>query len=83
LASRCRRTGQFDQDAFLELVTKARAKGWTPISLGAGDRPFPGAHLTHDALLMKLGPDDYAKLLKGQIKCDDMRVSKPCVMCAR
>ncbi len=67
-------SGQLDQDAFLDLVKKARVKGWTPISLGVGDRPFPGAHLTHEALLKKLGPADYDKLLKGQLKWDDARV---------
>jgi multiple sugar transport system substrate-binding protein len=34
-------------------VKKAKAKGWTPMSLGVGDRPFPGAYLTHEALLQK------------------------------
>jgi multiple sugar transport system substrate-binding protein len=65
---------QLDQDAFLDVVKKARAKSMTPLAIGVGDRPFPGAHLTHEALLKKLGPADYDKLLKGQIKWDDARV---------
>jgi multiple sugar transport system substrate-binding protein len=65
---------QLDQEAFLDAVKKARAKGMTPLALGAGDRPFTGAHLTHEALLKKLGPADYDKLLKGQLKWDDPRV---------
>lgn len=60
--------------AFLDLVKKARAKGWTPMSLGVGDRPFPGAHLTHEALLERLGTADYGKLLKGQLAWTDPRV---------
>jgi multiple sugar transport system substrate-binding protein len=45
---------QLSGDAFLDMVKKAKAKGITPMSLGAGDRPFTGAHLTHEALLQKL-----------------------------
>jgi len=67
-------SGQLDADAFLDLVRKARAKGITPLVIGVGDRPFPGAHLTHEALLKKLGPADYDKLLKGKLKWDDPRV---------
>ena len=37
------------------------------MSLGVGDRPFPGAYLTHEALLKKLGTEDYDKLLKGKL----------------
>ena len=56
---------QFSQAEFLDLVKKARAAGNTPISLGVGDRDFRGAFLTHEALLKRLGYDDYDKLLKG------------------
>jgi multiple sugar transport system substrate-binding protein len=35
---------------------KGEAKGWTPMSLGVGDRPFPGAYLTHEALLQNSAP---------------------------
>jgi len=38
---------QLAPDAFADLVKKAKAKGWTPMALGVGDRPFPGAYLTH------------------------------------
>ena len=46
---------QFTQSQFLELVKKARAAGMTPISQGVGDRPYPGAYITVEALLRKLG----------------------------
>lgn len=65
---------QFSPDGFLDLVKKTRAAGITPMALGAGDRPFPGAHLTHEALLKKLGVADYGKLLKGEIPWTDPRV---------
>lgn len=65
---------QLPADDFLDMTKKARAKGWTPMALGAGDRPFPGAHLTHEALLKKLGTDDYDKLLRGKLAWTDPRV---------
>lgn len=65
---------QMSPDAFLDLVKKAGAKDITPMSLGAGDRPFTGAHLTHEALLKKLGVDDYHKLLVGELPWTDSRV---------
>jgi multiple sugar transport system substrate-binding protein len=49
---------QFTQAQFLDLVKKARAAGMTPIAQGVGDRPYPGAYITVEALLRKLGPDD-------------------------
>ena len=60
--------------AFLDMVKKAKAKGITPMALGVGDRPYPGAHLMHEALLKKLGIDDYDKLLKGKLAWSDPRV---------
>ena len=66
--------GQLSADTFTDLVKKAKAKGWTPMSLGVGDRPFPGAYLTHEALLQKLGTEDYDKLLKGKLPWSDPRV---------
>lgn len=65
---------QLGSAAFLDLVKKARARNLTPMSLGVGDRPFPGAHLTHEALLQRLGTDDYGKLLRGQLAWTDPRV---------
>lgn len=65
---------QLDSPAFLDMTKKARLKGITPMSLGVGDRPFPGAHLTHEALLEKLGIDDYGKLLAGKLAWTDPRV---------
>jgi multiple sugar transport system substrate-binding protein len=65
---------QLSAKEFEDMVRKARAKGWTPMSLGVGDRPFPGAHLTHEALLQRLGKDDYDKLLKGKLAWSDPRV---------
>ena len=54
--------GQLTQTQFLDLVKKARAAGMTPIAQGVGDRPYPGAYITVEALLRRLGPDDYEKL---------------------
>ena len=65
---------QLDQEAFLDLIRKAREKGITPIALGVGDRPYPGAFLTHEALLKKLGKEDYDRLLRGELAWDDPRV---------
>jgi len=65
---------QLSSDAFLDVVKKAKAKGITPLALGVGDRPFTGAHLTHEALLQKLGTEDYDKLLKGNLAWSDPRV---------
>ncbi len=65
---------QFNQSEFLDVVKKARAAGITPLALGVGDRPYPGAFLTHEALLKRLDTDDYDKLLKGQLDWSDSRV---------
>jgi multiple sugar transport system substrate-binding protein len=65
---------QLSPDAFLDLVKKAKAKGCTPMALGVGDRPFPGAYLTHEELLEKLGTEDYDKLLRGKLAWSDPRV---------
>ncbi len=65
---------QLDSQAFLELAKKARGKNMTPMALGVGDRPYPGAHLTHEALLKKLGTQDYDSLLKGKLSWSDPRV---------
>jgi multiple sugar transport system substrate-binding protein len=65
---------QLSGDAFLDMTKKAKAKNIVPMSLGAGDRPFTGAHLTHEALLQKLGTDDYGKLLTGKLPWTDPRV---------
>lgn len=67
---------QFGQAEFLEVVDAARAAGTTPISLGVGDRPYPGAFLTEEALLKMLGPDDYDGLLRGTVGWDDPRVAQ-------
>ena len=66
--------GQFSQSAFLDLVKKARAAGMAPISQGVGDRPYPGAYILGEALLHKLGKDDYAKLWTGKLSFQDPRV---------
>ena len=66
--------GQFSQTAFLDLVEKARAAGMTPIAQGVGDRPYPGAYILGEALLHKLGKDDYGKLWTGKLSFEDPRV---------
>ena len=65
---------QFSQSDFLEVVKKTYAAGITPLALGVGDRPYPGAFLTHEALLKNLGTDDYDKLIKGRLDWSDARV---------
>ena len=65
---------QLAPEAFLDMVKKSKAKGLTPMALGAGDRPFTGAHLAHEALLKKLGVADYASLLAGKLPWSDPRV---------
>ena len=65
---------QFSQSDFLEVVKKTHDAGITPLALGVGDRPYPGAFLTHEALLKNLGTDDYDKLIKGRLDWSDARV---------
>jgi multiple sugar transport system substrate-binding protein len=65
---------QFSQAEFLALVKASAEKGLTPIALGVGDRPFPGAFLTHEALIQTLGLEDYNKLLRGELDWGDVRV---------
>lgn len=65
---------QLTQAQFLDLVKKGAAAGITPVSQGVGDRPFPGGQLLFESLLRKLGSDDYAKLLNGELSFKDPRV---------
>jgi multiple sugar transport system substrate-binding protein len=65
---------QFTQAQFAEMVKKATAAGITPVSAGVGDRPFPGAFLSYELLLHKLGAEDYGKLLDGELSYKDPRV---------
>jgi len=65
---------QLTQDQFLDLVAKAKAAGMVPVSAGVGDRPYPGAYILAEALLRKLGTDDYGKLLTGKLSFSDPRV---------
>ncbi|HZS32888.1 MAG TPA: extracellular solute-binding protein [Methylomirabilota bacterium] len=65
--------GQVGQAQFLDIVKKASA-AITPISQGVGDRPYPGAYMAEEALLRKLGRDDYGKLLAGKLSYKDPRV---------
>lgn len=65
---------QMSPDAFLDMIKKAKAKSITPMALGVGDRPYPGAHIVHEALLKRLGLDDYGKLLAGKLAWTDNRV---------
>ncbi|MEO8677284.1 MAG: extracellular solute-binding protein [Casimicrobiaceae bacterium] len=66
--------GQLTQAQYLDLVKKARAAGMTPIAQGVGDRPYPGAYLTVESLLRKLGPEDHRKLFTGKLSFADPRV---------
>jgi len=65
---------QFTQAQFLDLVKKAKAANIVPIAQGVGDRPFPGAYILGEALLRKLGKDDYGKLWDGKLSFEDPRV---------
>lgn len=68
--------GQVDQATFGEIVEKAEEAGITPIVQGVGDRPYPGAYLTHELLLKKLGTEDYGRLLSGELSFTDPRVEE-------
>lgn len=65
---------QFSQEQFLALVKKARAAGITPIAQGVGDRNYPGAYILTQALLHKLGLNDYGRLFGGHLSFLDPRV---------
>lgn len=65
---------QLSPAAFLDLVRRSRAAGVTPISLGVGDRPYPGAFLTSETLVKLLGVEEYGRLLAGQASWTDPRV---------
>jgi multiple sugar transport system substrate-binding protein len=65
---------QLSAQDLTDLAKKARAKNITPMSLGVGDRPYPGAYLVHEALLKKLGIQQYDDLLKGKLSWSDPRV---------
>jgi len=63
-----------DATTFLDIVQTAAEAGVTPIVQGVGDRPYPGAYLTAELLLKKLGKEDYGKLLTGALSFKDPRV---------
>jgi multiple sugar transport system substrate-binding protein len=65
---------QLTQDEFLKVVETAAEMEITPVVQGIGDRPYPGSYLTHELLLRKLGPDDYAALWDGKLSYKDPRV---------
>jgi multiple sugar transport system substrate-binding protein len=69
-------SAQLSQAGFADLVKKGVAAGITPVSQGVGDRPFPGGLLLFESLLRKLGSDDYAKLLNGQLSFKDPRITE-------
>ena len=61
--------------AFVDAVATLAEAGITPMAQGTGDRPYPGAFLTHEILLMKLGTEDYEALLRGEgVEWTDPRV---------
>lgn len=62
-------------DAFLAAVRALAEAGVTPMSQGVGDRPYPGAFLTQEILVKRLGAADYASLLRGEgVEWTDPRV---------
>jgi multiple sugar transport system substrate-binding protein len=66
--------GQFSAEQFMGMIRSARGRNMTPMALGVGDRPFPGAYLTHEALLKRLGVADYGALMQGTLSFADPRV---------
>src|SRR5579859_1823809 len=66
---------QMTEAGFADLVRRGVAAGITPVAAGIGDRPFPGGLLLFEALLRKLGPNDYARLLNGALSFKDPRVA--------
>lgn len=62
---------QLTQAQFAELVDKAVAAGTTPIVTGVGDRPYPGAYVTGELLLKKLGVERYGQLMNGKLSFKD------------
>lgn len=67
-------SGAFTEAEFLAPAKKAHGAGTVPVSVGVGDRPFSGAFLTEEALLKRLGLDDYHRLMKGALPWTDPRV---------
>lgn len=67
-------SGQLSQAQFTDLVRRGAQAGVTPLAQGVADRPYPGAYLLQEALLRRLGPDDYRKLLTGALPFRDPRV---------
>lgn len=64
-----------DGKSFVDFIGKAKAAGMTAMSQGVGDRPYPGAFLTHEILIKQLGAEDYTRLLRGDgVSWDDPRV---------
>lgn len=67
--------GGAEGQAFVDAVAKIAEADATPMAQGVGDRPYPGAFLTHEILVKKLGTDDYESLLKGEgVEWTDPRV---------
>ncbi|MEN0073343.1 MAG: extracellular solute-binding protein [Paracraurococcus sp.] len=66
--------GQLTQAQFTDAVRRSVQAGITPLAQGVADRPYPGAYLLQETLLHRLGPDEYRKLLTGQLPFRDPRV---------
>lgn len=67
--------GGMEGQAFVDAVAKIAEAGMTPMSQGVGDRPYPGAFLTHEILVKALGTEDYRSLLRGEgVEWTDPRV---------
>jgi multiple sugar transport system substrate-binding protein len=57
----------FTQQEFLDIVAKAKAKGYAGLANAIGNRPYPATYLVEDLLLSKVGPEDWPKLRTGNI----------------
>jgi glucose/mannose transport system substrate-binding protein len=62
-------------DEFFTVAEALKAKNITPLAVGGKDK-FETPHLFESVLLATFGPDDYPKLMTGEIKWDDPRVKQ-------
>ena len=54
----------------IDLAKKARAKNLTPMSLGVGDRPYPGAYLVQEVDAEKARRPGIRQPAQGQAVVD-------------
>jgi ABC-type glycerol-3-phosphate transport system substrate-binding protein len=57
---------QFTAEEFLEIVKKAKAKGYAGLANAIGNRPFPATYLVEYLLLSKVGPEEFELYRTGK-----------------